>query len=235
MRADLRTLTTDLQEQWDLLRAWLSELPEDIGPRPSPLPGWTVGEVIAHLGRTLAALSACRPAPPDVEPMSLSDYLAGYSHHSFRAVQIARNLSADLAEGRLAALDDIAEKAFAQLRRLDPERAGDAVVVGLRGPILLRDMLTSRLAELVIHAEDLAPLLPLPVPVDPTARILVAEALLEVLRRRTGADVEIGDARAWVLLAAGRLTWAQGIQAGALRPRFLGDGLPDLSEALPIF
>lgn len=235
MRADLRTLTTDLREQWDLLRAWLDELPADIGPRPSPLPGWTVGELIAHLGRTLAALSACRPAPPGVEPLSLSDYLAGYSHRSFRTVQVAREAAAAIADGRLTALDDTAEKAFAQVRRLDPGQARDAVVVGLRGPILLRDMLASRLAELVIHAEDLAPLLPLPVPVDPTARTLVAEALLDVLRRRTGADVEIGDARAWVLLAAGRLTWAQGIHAGALRPGSLSDGLPDLSDALPIF
>ncbi len=234
MTADPATLAADLRDQWGLLRRWLADLPDDVADLPDPLPGWTVADVVAHLGRTLHALAACRPAPPDAQPLSLGEYLAGYSHGASRTGRAARELSAAIAKRRATALDELADQAFAQVGRLLPRNGSDVVVTGHRGPILLSDMLVSRLAELVIHAEDLAPLLPLPVPVEPTARVLVAEALVDVLRRRTGADVEVGDARAFVLLASGRITWAQGIRAGALRPHSLSDGLPDLSEALPL-
>ncbi len=235
---DQRSLTgllDDLRAQWDLLRRWLVELPEDVMQRPGPYPGWTVADVLAHLGRALHALTACRPAPADAEPLSLGDYLAGYTHDTPRTGVVARRLSTAIADRRLEALDELADQAFAAARRLVPRDGRDVVVTGVRGPILLSDMLVSRLAELVVHGEDLAPLLPLPSPVDPSARLLVAQALVDVLRRRTGASVDVGEPRAFVLLAAGRLTWLQSVAAGALLPTSLSDGIPDLSEALPIF
>lgn len=201
---------------------------------PGPLPGWTVADVLAHLGRTLQALASCRPAPADAEPLSLGDYLAGYTHGA-PGTGTERALAAAIADRHLEVLDDLASAAFTRARRLLPRSGADVVVVGSRGPILLSDMLLSRLAELVVHGEDLAPLLPLPSPVHPAARLLVAQALLQVLRRRTGASLDVGNPRAFVLLVAGRLPWPQAIAAGALRPTSLSDGIPDLSDALPLF
>lgn len=243
MRADLRTLSTALRAQWDLLRAWLEEMEETTGwleglppteDRPSPLAGWTVADLVAHLGRALAALSSCVAAGPEIEPLSLGDYLAGYSHDAVRTAQAAHELSIKIANQRFQALDGIAENAFADLKRLVPRNGRDRAVFGLRGPIMLSDLILSRLIELVVHAEDLAPILARPAPVHAAARTLVAQALLDVLRRRTGADVVVGDARAWVLLAAGRLTWPQGVARGAILPASSSDGLPELTDALPL-
>ena len=233
MVAPLALVTKDLHEQWELLRAWLDELPDDLSDAPSSLPGWSVADLVAHLGRSLDALKACEPQPADTEPITLGEYLGGDAPTADRMSTVTKELARTIAGDPLGALDELAEKAFARLDELS-SAGEDAVVLARRGPILLRDFAMTRLIELVVHAYDLARELPLPVPVDPTARTLVAEALLDVLRRRSGADVVIGDETAWVKLASGRLDWAEGVARTALRPGSLSDGTPDLSGLLPL-
>jgi len=232
----LAAVTKDLQEQWDLLRVWVDELPDPASPEPSSLPGWPVGVLVAHLGRNMDAIVALRLVGPeeDVEPLSLSGYLATYrAVEPERMDRMAAEVAASIADDPLAGLDRFAEQAFAHLEELS--MAGeDAVVEARRGVIGLVDFVVSRLLELVVHAYDLTPTLPLPTPVDPTARTIVADALLEVLDERTGYRLEVVDEEAWILAATGRIDWPTAVERGAVRPSEISDGTPDLTRSLPL-
>lgn len=242
--AALDAVAKDLQEQWDLLRAWLQELPVSGSAQPSTIPGWSVGDLIAHLGRGLDALTALTPvaagpSPDDgtIEPLTLSEYLATYQAGAEQITAVTKELAAQIADDPLEGLDRIADRAFAHLRELqgsERHEQGEQIVLARRGPIRLADFAMTRLIELVVHAYDLAPELPLPVPVDPTARTLVANALIQVVRRRTGAAIEVGDEAAWIKAATGRIDWSAAVAAGAVRPDSLSDGTPDLTESLPL-
>lgn len=232
----LAAVTKDLHEQWERMREWLDELPDPASAAPSTLPGWSVGVLVAHLGRVWDSIRALQVPEPgqDPEPLTLSQYLAGYRQGDpERLDRIAHEMAASIADDPLAALDDLALGAFARLDEL-AARGDDSVVVARRGPIELLAFVLSRLIELVVHADDLAPTLPLPAPVDPTARTLVAEALMEVLRARTGYRLDIGDERAWIAAATGRIGWPAAVERGAARPSAVSDGTPDLSQSLPL-
>ncbi|GAB2604996.1 maleylpyruvate isomerase N-terminal domain-containing protein [Pseudactinotalea suaedae] len=233
----LAAVVKDLQEQWDLLRAWLEELPDPASPEPSTLPGWSIGVLVAHLGRNMDAISALRPvAPDDGDPLTLAEYLATYAaadHGYFDG--IARDFAASIADDPLEHLDRLADLAFAHIAELaGADGQSDTVVVARRGTIGLRDFLVSRLIELVVHGYDLAPTLPLPAPIDPTARTIVAEALIEVARQRSGYAIDVDDQAAWIAAATGRLDWPAAVARGAVRPSALSDGTPDLTASLPL-
>jgi uncharacterized protein (TIGR03083 family) len=240
--ATLAAVTRDLHEQWDLLRAWVDELPDPSSDEPSTLPGWSLGVLVAHLGRTMDALAACRPATADDGPArTLGGYLASYRGVDPSQMDVlALEVAAQVADDPLAHLDAFAEAGLARLEELtalgesDGRGDGENVVVARRGAIRLRDFAMSRLVELVVHAYDLAPALPLPVPVDPTARTLVASALAELVLETSGHDVVVADERAWILAVTGRLPWAAAAAQGAVRAGAVSDGVPDLSDTLPL-
>lgn len=231
----LAAVTKDLQEQWDLLRAWVDELPDPASPEPSALPGWSIGVLVAHLGRNMDAITALRLIESEeVEPLTLSGYLLTYrATEPERLDRLAHEVAASVADDPLAGIDRFAEQALEHLQELST--AGeDAVVEARRGVIGLVDFVVSRLVELVVHAYDLAPTLPLPTPVDPTARTIVADALLEVLDERTGYRLEVVDEEAWILAATGRIDWPTAVERGAVRPSEVSDGTPDLTQSLPL-
>lgn len=232
----LDAVVNDLREQWDLLRAWLEELPDPRSAEPSTLPRWSIADLVAHLGRVMDSISALQPLPPgDHDPLSLSEYLATYAAADPGYFdQITHDLAASIADDPLEHLDRMAEAAFAHIDELREGAPDDAPVLARRGAIELPDFLMSRLIELVVHGYDLAPALPLPTPVDPTARTLVAEALIEVARERTGYAIEVNDPTAWIATATGRLTWAAAVAKAAVRPSALSDGTPDLGPSLPL-
>ncbi len=225
----------DLHEQWELLRAWLDELPDPASPAPSTLPGWSVGVLVAHLGRAMDAIVALQPATDEaVEAQTLSEYLAGYSTTPPEQMdRLAHEVFASISDDVLAGVDTFADRAFAHIETLRPAGA-DAVVVARRGPIAFGDFLVSRLIELVVHAYDLAPTLPLPTPVDPTARTIAADALLTVLQERTGYRLDVVDEEAWILAASGRIDWPTAVERSAVRPSEVSDGTPDLAHSLPL-
>lgn len=232
----LDAVIKDLHEQWDLLRAWVDELPDPASSEPSTLPGWTVGTLVAHLGRNMDAIVALRPVDPEegLEPLSLSGYLATYRGvDPERMDRLAHDVFPSIADDVTGGIDRFAEQAFAHLEGL---AAGgeDAVVEARRGVIGLVDFLVSRLLELVVHGYDLAPTLPLPTPVDPTARTIVAEALLEVVEEGTGYRLDVVDEEAWILAASGRIDWPTAVERGAVRPSEVSDGTPDLTPSLPL-
>jgi uncharacterized protein (TIGR03083 family) len=231
--AELAAARTALHEQWDRLRSWVEDVvDDDVADAPSVLAGWTVAELVAHLGRAMEALAVCVPVPDGTVPLTLAEYVGTYSDRAADIAETTRALAVEISHDPLAEVDGRARAAFAQLDALGPD---DCVVQARRGPVLLSTMTVSRVLELVVHADDLARSVPRgPDPVDPGALTLVADALLEIVVARGGWSLEIADARTWVRLAAGRQPYDVDVLADALHPRYTSDGVPDLGRMLPI-
>lgn len=232
----LDAVAHDLREQWDLLRAWLEQLPDAASEQPSTLPGWSIGVLVAHLGRVLSSTAAMTLDETDERPLSIDDLLTGYgSHDPDRVDANARAYAAEIADDPLARLDVLADTAFAHVDLL-AEHATDTTAIRTRhgDRIGLVDYLLTRVVELVVHAYDLAPALGAPAPVDPTARTFVSDVLLEVLHERTGYQLDVVDQEAWIKAATGRLTWPAAVERGAVRPAAASDGTPDLTRSLPL-
>lgn len=232
---ELTTLASLLEVQWTRLRTWVEQTDAAERQSPSVLPGWTVSELVAHLGRAMGALGVCRPAPPGTVPLTLAEYLGTYPERAEQISAVTRDLAAEIAHDPLAGIDRLAAEAFdrlAELRGVGP----DPVVQARRAPILLSEMVLSRLVELVVHGDDLVRSVgswPGPGPLEPAAVTAVSAALLEVLLDRGGWDLEVVDDLAWVRLATGRAA-THGAVTTALRARSMADSVPDLGGRLPL-
>lgn len=247
-------LDLDLHEQWDALIDWLRSLDDDALAAPTPLPRWSVRDLVAHLALVMRVLARAEAADPDVSGESGEHGESGESGESSApsaAGDVPRTLTfADYLASYAGTSSDIRERAIELAEHRDPigsaESSGQAALLTLRelrdegvrlvrvhrGVVALDTLVLTRLVELVVHADDLARSAAIPSPVDPTARTIVATALLSVLRSRTGYDLQVGDEVTWLRLATGRLPWSG--RGRALRPGTLAEGLPDLSQALPL-
>ncbi|KQR11950.1 maleylpyruvate isomerase N-terminal domain-containing protein [Cellulomonas sp. Leaf334] len=230
---ELADARTALHAQWDRLRTWVTTVvDDDVAGDPSVLDGWTVAELVAHLGRAMEALAVCVPLPEGTVPLTLGEYVGTYADRAADIAETTRTLAVEIAHDPLAEVDARARAAFATLDELGPD---DLVVQARRGPVLLSTMTVSRVLELVVHADDLAQSVRRgPDPVDPGALRLVADALLDIVVARGGWSLEIADARLWVRLAAGRQEYDVDQLAVALHPRYTSDAVPDLGRMLPI-
>jgi hypothetical protein len=147
-------------------------------------------------------------AHPDTEPLTVADYVTGYAGDAARVAQMARTIAQDTAGDPLRAWDDAAAQARQTLGALG---AADRLVTTRRGPMLASAYLTTRVIELVVHADDLhrsVPHRPAP-PVLPAARAHVLTALREVLTERSGDPAVLAaasdlDEQAFLDLATGR-------------------------------
>ncbi|MDM7855345.1 maleylpyruvate isomerase N-terminal domain-containing protein [Cellulomonas alba] len=237
--ADLAAADTALRAQWRRLRGWVEEVVDDsVAGEASVLPGWTVAELVAHLGRAMDALAVCTPAPPGTMPLTLGEYVSSYPDRAADIAQNTRDLAAEIARDPLPEVDRRAAAAFALL---DAHRGDDLVVQARRGPVLLSTMTTSRVVELVVHADDLLRSVrrvagsgPGVDPVDPAALRFVADALLGIVLARGGWDLAVADPRAWMRLATGRTSYDVDVLAAALTPASSADAVPDLGRMLPL-
>lgn len=238
----LPDLTNVLTRQWTRLERWLEPLGDDLlgaAAQPSVLPGWTRGELVSHLGRCMGSLTAAVPQPAGTRPVTLSEYLGGYKASAEHVTTTTRELDERIAGDRLAEVSRLVGEAFAHLRTLGD--GPEAVVLGNRAPLRLRDLVVTRLVELVVHADDVARSFAdvaatrgADDPVDREALALVADELCGIVRARGGWDLEVADARLWVRLAAGRVPYDVDELAVALRTSFTADSVPDLGNVLPL-
>lgn len=196
------------------LRVWAGTLDEDDLAADCILPGWTVGDLVGHLVAVHDAVAALRPVSPEsvtgVEPLAVADYLAGYAGDADRVAQVARTIARDTAGDRLAAWDGAAQQARQTLGALG---AADRLVSTRRGPMLASAYLTTRVIELVVHADDMHASVPHrgEPPVLPSARSHVLSALREVLTARSNDPAVLAaasdlDEQHFVALATGRTT-----------------------------
>ena len=230
---DTRLLDADLREQWDALIDWLRLLEDEAYDADTVLPAWKVRDLLAHLGLAMGVLASARPTTAedaDRPRLNLGSYLGSYSDNADGIREKAQEVARDDIAAGLASIEESGDAALDHLARL--RDAGTTNVTVRRGVIDLSTLVMTRLVELVVHGDDLARSVAVTSPVDPTARTLVSDALIAVVRRRSGYELDVVDETAWVRLATGRLKWDQ--RGHAPRSGNLAEGLPDLSSWLPL-
>lgn len=223
----------------------------------SVLAGWDVRTLVAHLVLIVERMLSWMDRPSPGPPLSASQYVLRYRA---AAAQIAESTS-QIADGRTAAqLIDRLDAARGAVRVALPRyRAGD-VIEGARGPITVGDWVATRLADVVVHADDLSRSLPdLPaVPIAPAALRRVARLFAQMLvERAPGRSVELrvppavavqivegpahtrgtppnvveADPLTWLRLASGRIAFPDALAAGDVRA---SGSRADLGAYLPL-
>jgi uncharacterized protein (TIGR03083 family) len=236
-------------DQARVVGAWIEELPDEAYTAPSVLPGWRVAELVAHLGMMLTSVPPVLRTSAAERPLSIAQYLARYPQAATAIRDRELALTADdPLTGRRLVNEGLAAITY------------PATVAGARGPIRRDDYLTTRVIELVVHADDLARSLPdRPEPeITRPALKLTATTLAKVLAERApGRSVELRvppytavqcvegprhtrgtppnvvetDPLTWVRLAAGRLGWSEAVEAAKVRA---SGPRADLAEWLPV-
>jgi uncharacterized protein (TIGR03083 family) len=182
---------------WSALRPRLGELDEATLRRPSALGGWTVSDLVAHLGLVHRTVVAQQPAPRGTRPHRIDEYVASYASGRQAIADGTRAAAGGPDRSRatlLAAVDEQAARSAAALAAWGDRVAGDPVVQARRGPIRLGDFLATRVVELVVHGDDLARSVPGSSLGDapPDAVRLAVRVLLDVLATRApGRTVEV--------------------------------------------
>ncbi len=258
--AALPELAAAVVPQWERVAGAVADLPDGAFAAPSVLPGWTVGELVLHVGRSATALSlalapfaADGPATaPATAPRLVSavDYLSGTGARAEAIADTARALAAQTGPaGTRAGLAGEVSAAAAALARVTD---GDPVVATPGGPMLLTEFLRTRAVEAVVHGLDLGvePLRPaLKVVTRLFAELFVhrvpghtvelrvppfaAVQVVEGPRHTRGTPPNVVEAGpvAFVLLCAGRLAWGDAVADG----RISASGeRADLSGYLPL-
>jgi uncharacterized protein (TIGR03084 family) len=140
---DVRQITADLQAEQQALDDVVAGLPEEAWARPTPSPGWSVADQIAHLSY-FDGTAALAIEDPDAFRASLDDLLAS---GDLDAATLQRD----------AAPSDVLARWRANRERLAAaaERLDDATRVPWYGPSMgARSFLTARLMECWAHGQD---------------------------------------------------------------------------------
>lgn len=235
--ARARTLFTD---GYGRVREWLTGLPGAAWELPSVLPGWSVGDLAAHLALVADSVAALQPADPGTRPLSIARYVAEYAGAAAQVDELTRGMGGS---DPAVVWDRMDQRFTAAQARLDELGTSDPVVAARRGPIRLGDFLATRVVEVVVHADDLARSLPERPAPDPgrQGERLAVRVLLDVLAERApGRSVEVrvpphaavqcipgprhtrGTPPAvieltpttWLRLASGRTTWDDAVSGG---------------------
>ncbi len=251
MRTTFDEIVPAFSTSWLTLDTWLAENERVLhvyGAADSSLPGWSRIELVAHLARAFDALVICEPAPEGTVPLSLAEYLGTYPSRAAQILEVTQNLAATHQDNLLQVVRTSATNALENLNRLIAAAAdsglgdpGDLVVQARRGPILLRDMVVSRLIEVVVHTYDLVNSFNGLIdsrgdarPLDRDAERIVANELLRIVITRGGWQLTVADPSLWIALATGRQPYDVDALARALEPVFTSDSVPDLGRMLPL-
>ena len=149
----------DLVDLWDetttAALAVIEELTDDDLERPTELPGWSVGDVIAHLAH-LESVSAGLPQPdggglsvpagPDAPPLTISDITEV-------GVQARRGRRRDELVDELARACEARRAVLADVDVSDPDTAAPGVFAVIGWP--LKTVLRNRPFDVWVHEQDI--------------------------------------------------------------------------------
>ncbi len=257
-KRDLVKVRRTYLEQWDVLVPWWNALGDDEWLAPSTIPGWRVGDLVAHFGLVANTLVDAARQPTDEVALSVGDYCRRYGDVADDIDHRTRDEGSGDRARVLSTVTQRGERAAESLRA--PSTGGDPVVAARRGPIRWSDFIVTRVMELVIHGDDLARSVPQkggPI-IQRSALQLTVRVLTEMLagqaegrsvevrvppfaavqcvagprhtRGTPGAVVEM-DPLTFVRLAAGRMNWGVAVADG----RILASGQrAELGEHFPL-
>ncbi|MBB5787693.1 sterol carrier family protein [Jiangella mangrovi] len=261
-RIDPATVWAAYRSGHEALRDWLAALPAERWTEPSVLPGWTVGDLAAHIALVADSVTATAAAPRGVAARGLSEYLSTYAAAAAGLSDLTLAISAEAGHDKDRILAAVDERFAAAQATVDERGLDDIVLTTRRIPVRQGDYLLTRTIEIAVHADDLARSAaphagPPSIPRDTTRHAV--RTLLEVLAERApGRSVEVRVApfaavqciegprhtrgtppntvdltpALWLRLAGGRSTWADEVAAGTV----LASGQrADLSAHLPLF
>jgi uncharacterized protein (TIGR03083 family) len=237
-------------------RAFLAGLDEAAFAHASTLPGWDVRTLTGHLLLIHVGLLRLLQRRSRLAPLPLHEFVRRYRRdvEQIRAATLEETSDRTPDELR-ARLDEAAAQLETALRDRLPK-----VIDTPRGPTTVPDFLTTRVIELLVHADDLSRSLPerAPAALDRAALVTATRALAEIFAaQQPGRSVELRvppfvavqavagprhtrgtppnvvetDPLTWLRLATGRITWADAVAAGAVRA---SGTRADLSGYLPV-
>lgn len=190
--ASLANVRDAYLDQWSTTRRWCGQLDASGATRPSILPGWSVADLVAHLGLVADSLVAANRARSRERRLSLAEYLSTYADG---AAAISDRTTSRGSVGWpqvLAEVDLLAASAHEAL--IDPDLAGAAVVLARRGPIRWSDFVTTRCIELAVHTDDLSRSVPKsegPPLRAPCLKVAVRALTTVLAERAPGHSVEV--------------------------------------------
>jgi uncharacterized protein (TIGR03083 family) len=235
-RLELSRTKEAYDAQWRVVRAWIDAIPDEALARDSVLDGWTVSDLLAHVGKVALSVARLRPDTTTDKPVSIASYIGRYAVRAPVIAEETRQAGGGPGRTRADATTFLDETQRAATKTLTELGLADVVVRASGGPIRLSDFLATRCIELVVHADDLsrsvsetgAP------QHDREAVAVSVRALLDVLAARVpGRSVEVRvppyaavqciegprhtrgtppnvvemDPLTWLRLAAGRVAW----------------------------
>ncbi|MFI9809843.1 sterol carrier family protein [Streptomyces sp. NPDC052301] len=228
--------------------------PEQLA-RPTRLGGWTVRDLVAHIGMALTAIhrALALPEPPRADAVLL-DWPFATSANSAAIAEFTRNIAAEQPDLH-AYLTDVEQS----LRTLLDEHPGSRLLRTSAGALSLDDYLVTRTVELVVHTDDLNDAVPgLDVPHDRQALAAATRLLADALAvkapggstevrvppyavvqcvegprhtRGTPPNVVETDPLTWIRLATGRLTWKDALTEAKVSA---SGERADIGELLPL-
>ncbi|MFJ9563642.1 sterol carrier family protein [Streptomyces fuscichromogenes] len=222
---------------------------------PTRLDGWTVRELVAHIGMAVTAVHRAldQPEPAKADAVLL-DWPFGTAGNSAAITDLTRRLAADHPD-----LDAYLADADDGLRTLLAAHPGTRLLATSAGAMSLDDYLVTRAVELVVHTDDLdAAVAGLDIPYDRQALAACTRLLADALAvkapggstevrvppyavvqcvegprhtRGTPPNVVETDPLTWIRLATGRLDWRAAVADARVRA---GGERADLGAYLPV-
>jgi uncharacterized protein (TIGR03083 family) len=248
-RPDPAKVRTALTSQWHAHIAYAEALAPDQLTAPSVLEGWDVATLVGHVAMTATTIIK---APRNPAERADADVVSWTAMTRGAADAVDHDTRALVESG--ASLPDVIGEALATMAAT----ADDALVTFRFGGIRFEDLMTSRVVEAVVHADDLERSTGVPFPHDKDALAIAVRALTNALAVRVpGNSVELRvppyaavqcvegprhtrgtppnvvemAPTTWIRLAAGRVSWEEAVDAGEIQA---SGSRADLSEQLPV-
>jgi uncharacterized protein (TIGR03083 family) len=207
---------------------------------PTRLDGWTVRDLIAHIGMAATAVHRAldHPAPPR-QDVTVVQWPFATAASAPAIDAFTRGLAAEHPD-----LDAYLADVDASLRTLLAEHPGSRLLATNAGALPLDDYLVTRAVELVVHTDDLNAAVPgLDVPYDRQALAAATRLLADALAAKApGASTEVRvppyavvqcvegprhtrgtppnvvetDPLTWIRLATGRVGWRDALAEAAV-------------------